>query len=377
MTTENLAERSGPVTIHRNLDALPPAILHLLHTASSDSFFHSPAWFQALARHGYDKGAEVRVYAAGNGAPRVALVADVRLPAGRFGPRTLSAFANYYSCLYGVAIAPGEDSRAVAVLVDALVDERPRWQSVHLHSLDMDDPSFGQLTQAFRRRGWPVQTYFQFGNWFEPTAGVDADTYVKSRPGQLRNTVKRHEAKLARAAKATFDFVNGGADLESAIADYEAVYSQSWKVEEPFPEFAKGLARSAAEAGALRLGIAHVDGAPAAAQLWIVWRGKATIYKLAHDKRFDELSIGTILTMRMMRHVLDTDRPVEVDFGRGDDPYKRLWLSKRRERWGIIAFNPATARGAAAAARHMAGRFARTALNRLNARRPPADGATR
>ena len=113
--------------------------------------------------------------------------------------------------------------------------------------------------------------------------------------------------------------------------------------------------------GALRLGIVHVDGEPAAAQLWIVHSGKALIYKLAYDERFGELSVGTILSATLFQHALDVDKVTEVDYLSGDDAYKKDWMSQRRERWGILALNPRTPRGLIAIARHVGGRAAKRA----------------
>ena len=139
------------------------------------------------------------------------------------------------------------------------------------------------------------------------------------------------------------------------MAAYEDVYARSWKVPEPFPAFNGVMMRHAAAAGALRLGILRAGGTAVAVQIWLVANGLATVVKLAHDEAYKSLSPGTVLAARMIALLIDGERVEELDFGRGDDAYKQLWTTRRRQRIGLVLADPRRPGGLLALARHGAG----------------------
>jgi hypothetical protein len=126
-----------------------------------------------------------------------------------------------------------------------------------------------------------------------------------------------------------------GAELETALATYQAVYAQSWKQPEPCLEFIPELVKLAAERGWLRLGVLWLNGEPLAAQLWLTGGGKANIYRLAYIKGVEKLSAGSVLTQALMQHAMDVDRVTEVDYLSGDDAYRANWMALRRKLVGL------------------------------------------
>ena len=183
-----------------------------------------------------------------------------------------------------------------------------------------------------------------FGNWI---AGTEKgfDEYWSRRPGQLRSTAKR------KAKAAALDIVVHDRFDPAAWADYEAVYRASWKPEEGSFPFLRALTEQEGAAGTLRLGLAYHQGRPVAAQLWLVEGGVATIHKLAYAEKAKAMSPGTLLGEAMFRRAIDEDGVRLIDYGTGDDAYKRDWMDERRQLWRIIAYNPRTLRGLAGAVR--------------------------
>ncbi len=331
--------------VYRNPDfrRLPSGLADTFDRGVQRSFFALPAWYDLMTRYGVPQGTEIRVYTDERLTSAAALL--VQTAAGETG-RRLASLTNAHSLEHGILCAPEVDLGAgLAAILSEIIGERPQWDCLSLAELDPQDASYAALVGALRRAGLLVECFFNSGTWYEETVGLSFADYVAGRPSELRNTWRRKRRTLEQSNRLTTAFFGHDLGLDQAINDYETIYAASWKPAEFFPAFVPALIRLAGELGALRLGIYYIDGIPAAAQLLILWDVRAVICKLAHDKRFDALSLGTLLTMEMFERVLAVDRPHEISLGRGDDPYKRLWLPKRRERWGITAANPRTLRG--------------------------------
>ena len=352
--------------LHDSFNELPQGYRDVLEAASQRSFFYSVAWFELLARTmlRHDERLVVAGLHDGHDAerPSAVFVGCDRPAQGLSGQRSRRGLTNFYSLQFDPMLAIEESGPTqVREMVRGLSGTGARFDVLQLEPLAAEHPHLQTMIDALRDEGYAVSSYFRFRNWYHPTAGCNARAYLASRPSRLRNTIERRSKKLARAGAVRFDLVDSHDGLDQAIAAYETVYAKSWKDPEEFPGFMADLARTCAALGALRLGSIYLDGVPIAAQLWIVWQGVATIYKLAHDEDYRELSAGTILTWHMMEAALDRDRVREVDFGSGDESYKREWMSKHRDRRAILACNTRSLRGGLAALRHIAP----TALRRL------------
>lgn len=342
---------AGPAVFDRLAD-LPPSARSLFDRARDRDLFCTIAWFETVLACGMAAGAAPRFVVCGRAGGPVALL-PMQLQADRRG---LASLTTPYTCRYQPLCDPGADAAALTAAFTGFAAWCRAWPTVRLDALDADAPWLPALLAGAASAGLAGRKFAHFGNWHEPTAGLDWARYLAARPGPLRETIRRRLAR-ARREGGRFQLVTGGEALEPGIAAYEAVYARSWKPAEPFPRFNAALMRATAAHGLLRLGLYWHDDRPVAAQLWIVENAQATVLKLAHDEGAKAASPGTVLTALMLQHLLDQERVERIDFGRGDDPYKRLWAAERRQRIGVVLANPRHPRGLAFLGRHGLGRL--------------------
>lgn len=280
----------------------------------------------------------------------------------RFGQR-LYSLANYYSSLYGIQGSHDDevDKSGIDAMVAQLTEQRPAVSSVDLQPMSQESLDYHALQASFRAHGWWLQPYFCFGNWYMPTEGLSYEEYARTLSSRVKNTARRKRNRFLKMEGARLALYTGSDGCEVAIDAFQRIYSRSWKQEEPYPEYIRDFALWCAQNGWLRMGVAWLGETPIAAQFWFVKDGVASIFKLAYDEEYKSLSTGTLLTVALMQHVLDEDQVREVDYLTGDDPYKKEWLTHRRERWGLLAINPRTPLGLLLATRH----FGAALLKRL------------
>jgi Acetyltransferase (GNAT) domain len=266
------------------------------------------------------------------------------------------AMSNYYSAIYSPAHAQAVSRPQLQTLATSLRSLRLGRGVLDFAPMDSQSPEFEALEAALSDAGLKTFRYFRFGNWYLPCAGMTWEAYLASRRANQRSTIRRMVKKLA-ADGGHVQIVTGPAGVDEAILAYRRVYAASWKQPEPHSDFPDAMLRLCAARGWLRLGIAWLGDLPIAAQIWTVAHGRAEIFKVAYDEAYKSYTPGTVVSAALMEHVLTKDEVSEVDFLIGDDDYKRQWMSHRRERWGIVAYDPLTVRGAWGLARETAARL--------------------
>ncbi len=277
-------------------------------------------WFALLER----AGAKPFVALARNGAEAMAL------PLARAN-RRLEPLTNWYAFTWGPLATVGADDALLATLARDLAGK-----TGYVAFTKLPEDEARRLRHAFAAAGWFVRAEPCDVNHVLEVGGRSYAAYLAARPGPLRTTLKRKAAKVKVEILPLFQ-----ADVWQS---YETVYSESWKPEEGDPALLRRFAEAEGAAGRLRLGLARHEGRVVAAQMWTVERGVAWIHKLAHLESAKALSPGTTLTAALMEQAIDRDRVDLVDFGTGDDRYKRDWMEQVRTRYRLDCWRPADPR---------------------------------
>ena len=308
-------------------DQLPDSADELFAQGEKDSLFFSRRWFEILSANALEDDQHLLLACVEDETDVLAI-----LPLWTHASGHWHSLASYYTSLYTLLLADENQQEILDCMAEGLAGLG--FQSLKLEPIAEDDSTMDGLQPAMASRGFECHRLQKFVNWHHPLQGQSFVQYMAERPSRLRNTIERKHRKLQREQGCQIRLFTHE-PLGQALEDYNAVYRASWKGGERFTGFTPALVRAMAGAGCLRMGMLYIAGRPAAAQIWFVVQGTASIYRLVYDEAWQRYSPGSILTAYLMEQVIDSDKVESLDFLTGNERYKQDWMSESRERWGL------------------------------------------
>jgi hypothetical protein len=324
-------------------DQLPYSANALFEQAEKDSIFFSRAWFANVsAALDDDQAMLLACVVDSNDSKKVLAI----LPLVKCNGSTWYSLKHRYTTHYSLLLADDDQQQVLACLAQGL-SQLPFKALLLEPAADNDDRISGlqrSLETVGETDGYRCERLFRLYNWVYRVQGKSYAEYMAARPAWLRSTISRKKRKLDREHGFEIRLFTGD-EVPQAMTDYYRVYTASWKANEQYVDFLDGIVAGFSRPGWSRLAVLYVTqedvngrlvrGRPIAAQLWFVLHGKASIFRLAYDKAWKQYSPGSILTSFLMEYVIDIDKVEEIDFLTGNEPYKRDWMSERRELFAL------------------------------------------
>ena len=274
--------------------------------------------------------------------------------------KTVTSLTSFYSSIAEPIFFVSPCKGAMHQLLSN-IDKHYQWLSMQLGDFDE-----GIVEQAVLEY-FPYQRLFSKTDNIYQTNIIDYSSYYHQRPSQLRNTIKRREKKLTKAHQYRIEIITNVEEFDLAFSAYKTIYQQSWKGDEYSFEFIKKVCLAALAENKLRFGLLFVGDEPAAAQLWFLQTADdsteqknngllqttASIFKLAYTPKYQQYSVGSILSLALSEYVISRDKATIIEFGMGSEPYKKDWLTGKRTRRSYQVFNPTSIYGKLAIIRYI------------------------
>ncbi len=313
--------------LYRDWQQLPAAAHSLLAECEQDSVFNSYIWLKLASGNAFCQAGTIRFACVVESKKFLAILPLTQGDRGYY-----RALSNPLSPFFTLLTAKQASHHSILTCLAAGLSELV--YSLRLDPVDHDDPVISQFSQVLQSYGYKEFPFFRFYHWHHSLYGTSFQQYMATRPARLRNTLTRKRRKLMREHDYHIRLYLDD-DIDKAWAHYRHVYHSSWKADDVYHDEIASLIKSSVRRGWLRLAVLYVDEQPIAAQIWLVAHKKANIFRLAHDKKWNAYSPGSIVTEFLMHQVIDIDMVFEIDFLIGNEQYKQDWMTTRTERIGI------------------------------------------
>lgn len=149
------------------------------------------------------------------------------------------------------------------------------------------------------------------------------DDYLKrTMSAKSRNTLQRKRRKLSEHGTWRVDYATQDSQhIAHLMKDLAAVELLSWKanagsaigLHPPLMSFMETTAVHAAQTDRLLLAVAYIDDTPVAGQYGLVNDKNLLIYKIGSDEAWKAYSVGQLLMLNIVEHVLESTHITRID----------------------------------------------------------------
>ena len=359
-----------------NFSELPENYRPIIEQREAMGFFHGESWLDFQLTFQWEES-QLQLFAVEDGAGRPLLLVPLRSTiydgAVPFA-RTLASIGHTenfseLNLVFDSALDEIQRNSIVTALFSYFRTMPLPAEVVRLWPAERNGGLASMIDAALRKAGFWVQPYANSFNWYEDTRGKSWQDYLSDRSQNHRHNIRRRRRDLEKSGSMELHLYtsdNTTEEIQQGIDDYIIATVESWK--SPSSLVSRGmlaLMRMTGREDCLRIGILKYEGRPIAGQFWIVSAGVAHAMRISHNEDYKQLSPGVVLTAFVVEHLLDVDHVNLIDFGLGDDDYKKKWVQSRRDYDGFIAFNPGTPRGMFFGAQHIVGKRLKPAVRML------------
>lgn len=337
----NVAVRSDQLTVEQVTDAVRlPALAAVWDALIDDrcpgAVFRSTAWLLPWWEQ-FSADKELRVYVAKLGTEVVGVLPAYRTRT-RFGGQRVQLMGGGMELSDYLGFIGRQDHLEMAstAVARAMLSEE---RDVVLEDLDANDPLAAALEReahaagvGFSRRVSAVCPILQIPK------GVTFDEWMRDRPNGAGTQLKRHRRRLEKQSDFRVDILTGEAEISAALPSLWFLHHARWRSEgdsdtlasPALERFLDASARQLARRGWARVYTLRVAGVPRAALYGFGSGHHFAYYQMGRDPAWSRWSIGTVVLAAALEDAF-TRGLAEFDFLRGDEAYKHLFASSRRE----------------------------------------------
>lgn len=248
----------------------------------------------------------------------------------------------------------GTEDSVIRCLCDALLDRPDRWDSLDLRPFDGSDPCSLRFAEALASSGRVGHMRCTEEHYTRPRISLPAtwDEYLSATLSRDHRRSVRRSRKHASAIGATVELVDHGTDLHAAIDDalglnearLRGVVSPDYATTPARRSFLHRVLPVLMAENRLRLFFLVIDGERVACECqmnhgdtrYAMWAGYLP------SRACDEVS------KTLFGHVVESaidEGCAALDFGLGDQPYKKSWGATCEQRYGRTQVYAASMQG--------------------------------